>query len=69
MITYWSNFIKYDTPNNPSEDANLKWPEYKLIKPYHSEFARNQDLSAKYMVFKSTGNRVSRGFSLESCIL
>ncbi len=66
IVNYWSNFVKYDTPNNPEKE--VEWPEYKLIKRTEDEFSRNQDLSAKYMVFKSTGNRVSRGYSLEACI-
>ena len=66
IVNYWANFVKYDSPNEPDREA--EWPEYRLIKRTYSEFARSQDLSAKYMVFKSTGNRASRGYSLETCI-
>ncbi len=67
ITNYWANFIKYDTPNDPNKEQ--KWPEYKHRSLKESESTRNSESGAKYMVFKSTGNRVSSGYSLETCIL
>ena len=63
MIEYWANFVRFDNPNEPTNAVN-QWPQYKAASG-----SAQEQLNAQYIVFRSTGNRPSRGFSLESCIL
>jgi carboxylesterase type B len=65
MITYWSNFIRNDSPN--SKNIN-HWPKYTLFQDdFDSPNMTDINESVRYIIFKSTGIRVNRGYSLEVC--
>ena len=72
MISYWANFARFGTPNKPS---NKHWPEYVSFRSEQeqkmlmnqNELSGNHTQSGRYMIFKTSGSKVNRGFSLENC--
>jgi carboxylesterase type B len=65
MIAYWSNFAKSDTPNSKNF---IHWPEYTLFKDdFNSDNMSDVNESVRYIIFKSTGIKINRGYSLEIC--
>ena len=69
IISYWSNFAKFDSPNGVSTAASYKiWPEYTLFEQnFESTNLTNLNESGRYMILKTNGTKVSRGYSLEIC--
>lgn len=66
MISYWSAFAK--SGESPNTKNNMYWPEYTLFKEdFTSDNMTDVNESVRYIIFKSTGIRVNRGYSLEIC--
>jgi carboxylesterase type B len=77
IITYWSNFAKYNDPNGKEEKLK-HWPPYTLFEQnFDQSFNASSNISnmtnlhdsGRYMILKTNGTKVSRGYSLEICQL
>lgn len=65
MISYWSNFIQNNSPNRKNF---IHWPKYTLFnEDFESHNMTDVNESVRYIIFKSTGIRINRGYSLEAC--
>lgn len=66
MIDYYSNFAKFNTPNG--REVKKHWPKYTLLN-LDDKTANMSDPSeaGRYMIFKTNGTRVNRGYSVEIC--
>lgn len=69
IVYYWSNFAKYDSPNGPVNYHSYKnWPQYTLFEEnFESTNLTNLNESTRYLILKTNGTRISRGYSLDSC--
>ncbi|RNA29356.1 acetylcholinesterase [Brachionus plicatilis] len=66
ILKYWSSFV-YNSDPNLANSARI-WPKYSLLN-YDSDIGNMTDPSeaGRYIILRSSGSKVGRGYSLESC--
>lgn len=66
LLEYWSSFIYKNNPN--MINSNKIWPNYNLLS-YDSDTGNMTIPSeaGRYIIFRSGGSKIGRGYSLESC--
>lgn len=66
IVTYWSNFVWSSSPNRKSSGFVKNWPKYTLLS-VDAENMTDPSESVRYLILKTNGTRVNRGYALDAC--